>query len=151
MKADGSLHLPLRPVFAITPAQPEDEPRLVALGQAEDMGALEGFDTTLVARSAEGAVAGFCRIRVYGGRPHVNPLVTAPAFRRQGVGAQLMREAAATWGELYFVARGNAVPFYNAIGSTPVPWEEIAPEVAGDCDGCPLLAGCHPQPMAYRP
>lgn len=126
----------------------DDIPTLVALGEAEDMGTLEDFETTLVARCGE-AIAGFCRIRIYGGIAHVNPLVTAPAFRRQGIGALLMQEAARRWGALSFVARGYAVPFYRAIGSVEVPWEAIADEVASDCDDCSLFEGCHPLPMQY--
>lgn len=150
MRPDTSRTLPHRPGFAVSPAHPADEPHLVALGLAEDMGTLEGFETTLVARAEDSSIAGFCRVRIYGGRAHVNPLVTAPQFRRQGVGALLMRVASQQWGELFFVARGAAVPFYEAIGSIPVAWDAIAPEVASDCDGCSLFAGCHPLPMSYR-
>lgn len=123
---------------------------MVALGLVEDMGTLEGFETTLVARSDQGEMAGFCRVRIYQGVAHVNPLVTAPAFRKMGVGRLLMEAACKRYGELRFVARGYAVGFYERIGSVNIGWEQIAPEVASDCDDCSLYPGCHPQPMVYR-
>lgn len=136
--------------FAVEDATKEDEDVMVALGLAEEMGTLEGFETTLVARSGKGELAGFCRVKTYQGISHVNPLITAPAFRNMGVGRLLMEAASRRYGELRFVARGCAAPFYRRIGSVEVGWEQIAPEVATDCDGCSLYLGCHPQPMIYR-
>ena len=133
----------------IRPFQPQDQTALVALGQAEDMGTLDGFETTLVAEDRNGRVAGFCRVRIFDGQAYVNPLVTAPEFRHQGIGAKLMHAAGTHWGELRFVARGYAVPFYRSIGSVDAPWSSICEDVASDCDGCTLYPTCHPQPMSY--
>lgn len=136
--------------YVVRPSTSADEPVLIALAQAEDMTIFEGFEATLVAEDSTGSIAGFCRIRVYNEESFVNPLVVSPAFRKCGVGKLLMKEASQRWGTLKFVARGSAVPFYTSIGSIPVPWESIAPEVADDCNGCAQLEHCHPLPMSYR-
>jgi GNAT superfamily N-acetyltransferase len=143
------------PAMTIRPFRPSDEPRLVELGQHEDMGTLVGFDTTLVAEGtgdgAAGTILGFCRLRILDGIAYVNPVVTDPAYRRRGVGEALMNAACEEYGELRFVARGYAVPFYRGLGCTDVDWSAIAPEVASDCDGCTLFGTCHPQPMCMPP
>lgn len=140
--ADGS-------TVAIRPARPEDEPTLVCMACSEDMEGLEGFDDTLVAEDAQG-IAGFCRVRTYNGEHYVNPIITAQRVRGRHVGIALMRASLAAHGRLKFVARGYAVPFYRALGCVPTAWEDIAPEVASDCDVCPQAGTCHPLPMAYE-
>lgn len=141
------------PAFlTIAPSTAEDEPLMQALAAAEHMGELTGFETTLVAwdtRTSPHTLAGFCRIKIYHGDAYVNPLVTAPAYRKQGVGSALMRAVSDCWGEVSFVARGYAVPFYESIGSQRIDWDCICPEVASDCDDCSMLAGCNPTPMRY--
>ncbi len=131
--------------FAIT----ADEPTMSAWAQAEDMGALKGFENTLVAQDASGELLGFCRITIVDNCPYVNPLIVSGKHRKRGIGKALMACALAQWGPLRFVARGWSVPFYRSIGSLNLPWEEIAPEIASDCDGCSLYDSCHPQPMMY--
>ena len=147
---DPNQHQP-SPSWTIRQSTPQDEPEMIRLAALEHMEGLEGFDTSLVAHAPDGRVAGFCRVRIFDGVAHVNPLVTAGEFRRQGLGAALMHEAFLTWGELRFVARGYAVDFYRGIGSVPAKWTDIAPSVACDCDGCEMLPGCNPLPMIYRP
>lgn len=134
------------PIF-IRPAQPSDIPVLVELGKSADMGVLEGFDTTLVAHFENGKIAGFCRIRIFDNVAYVNPIVTADEAKGQGVGSSLMEAARKTYGELRFVARGSAVPFYYSIGCEEIPWGMICPEVGADCKTCPDFAECNPLPM----
>ncbi len=133
--------------ITISPAAPSDEPELVELGERAGMGTLSGFETTLVARFGDGSLAGFCRIRVFHDVAYVNPIVTAEVARGTGVGTMLMEEARNQYGELRFVARGYAVPFYRRLGCTEVPWDMICREVASDCDGCPEFEACNPLPM----
>ncbi len=136
------------PAFDIIPFAPEYETTLKALGEDAGMGTLEGFERTAIARSAGGnEVLGFCRIRVFDDVAYVNPLVTAPQARGMGVGRALMLHCADLYGELRLVARGYAVPFYRSIGCTDAAWQDIAPEMAGDCPACPDAATCNPQPM----
>ena len=114
-----------------------------------DMGTLDGFEDTLVATHLSGGIAAFCRLRIYDGIAHVNPIVVDESLRGHGVGAALMKAARERYGELRFVARGYAVGFYKFIGCASVEWDEIAPEVASDCDDCEKRDECQPLPMKY--
>ncbi len=134
-------------IIDITPAQPDDEPELVNLGERAGMGTLKGFDTTLVARFEDGSLAGFCRLRIFDGIAYVNPIVTSEDARGTGVGTALMKAARDKYGELRFVARGYAVPFYRQLGCVEIPWDMICHEVASDCDGCDEFEACKPLPM----
>lgn len=129
---------------------PNDEGAIEALAAAEDMGHLSGFEETLVATDEENRIVGFCRVRTIDGIHYVNPVVSSPEVRGDGVGKMLMNAARERFGELRFVARGYAVPFYRHIGCTEIPWKDITPIVAGDCDDCNRAATCNPLPMRYR-
>ena len=132
--------------FRIRPAAPEDAARIAELVDEADMGELSDRGVTWVAER-DRHVLGFIRLLEDAGQWYVNPVVVDSSHRHEGVGAALMRFAHQRYGELRFVARGYAVPFYEALGCEDVPWESIAPLVADDCDGCSMLATCHPQPM----
>ena len=134
------------PELHIRMAQSTDYPAIIAMGEAADMGTLEGFEDTLVAEM-DNEIAGFCRIRIYDGVAHVNPIVVAETLRGMHIGERLMHAARGRYGELRFVARGYAVGFYEKLGCMPCTWEDIAPEVASDCDGCTTLESCKPFPM----
>lgn len=132
--------------ITIRRAGQKDIPTLVALGEQADMGTMEGFDTTLVAE-CDGRIAGFSRIRTFGGQAYVNPIVVNPDFQGRGVGELLMRASLQEFGPLELVARGSAVPFYRKLGGYEIPWEGLAPEISCDCDECPTRAECNPLPM----
>ena len=136
-------------IAEIRMSTPADYPDIIRMGEAADMGTLDGFEDTLVATRLSGGIAAFCRLRIYSGIAHVNPIVVDESLRGHGVGAALMKAARERYGELRFVARGYAVGFYKFIGCTPVEWDEIAPEVASDCDECEKRDECQPLPMKY--
>lgn len=136
-------------IAEIRMSTPADYPAIIRMGEAADMGTLDGFEDTLVATHPSGGIAAFCRLRIYDGIAHVNPIVVDESLRGHGVGAALMKAARERYGELRFVARGYAVGFYKFIGCTPVEWGEIAPEVASDCDDCEKRDECQPLPMKY--
>ncbi len=138
-----------RAIAEIRLAEPADYPAIVAMGQAADMGTLEGFENTLVATDSAGTIMAFCRLRIYDGIAHVNPIVVDESLRGHGVGAALMREARERYGELRFVARGSAVGFYTFIGCMPIEWSEVAHDVAADCDECDQVQQCAPVPMKF--
>ena len=135
----------------IREALPRDEPALVAMGERAGMGTLFGFGSTLVACQEDGTPVGFCRIRTFDGIPYVNPIVTDERARGMGVGAALMKRANERFGELRFVARGYAIPFYRSLGCKEIPWQLLCPEVAGDCDTCGDFECCKPLPMMMPP
>lgn len=133
-------------VFRIRPSIPEDAERIAALADESDMGELSDRGITWVAER-DHQIVGFIRLLEDEDQWYVNPVVVDAAYRREGIGAALMTFAHKRYGELRFVARGYAVPFYEALGCENVSWDVIAPLVADDCDGCSMLATCHPQPM----
>lgn len=135
--------------LCIRPATLEDAERIALLAREADMGELSARGITWAAECSQ-KVVGFIRLLEDRGQWYVNPVVVDPAYRRKGVGAALMAFAHKRYGELRFVARGYAVPFYEALGCENVPWDAIAPIVADDCDECSMLATCHPQPMCMR-
>lgn len=100
-------------------------------------------------RTTGGRVLGFVRIVRSLGRDYVCPIVVAPHARGRGVGAALMAFAHDRFGTLRFVARGNAVPFYESLGCRETSWSEIAMDISSDCVDCPDRASCAPQPMVW--
>ncbi len=80
----------------------------------------------------------------------MNPVVIESARRGRGIGRALMRFARQRKGPLRFVARGYAVPFYQKLGCTTIPWSEIPASLASDCDAGDMLATCFPQPMILK-
>ena len=51
------------------------------------------------------------------------------------------------YGGIRLVSRGSSLAFYRALEYADIDWELIAPEIASDCDGCPMREECKPQPM----
>lgn len=131
----------------VRPAEPRDLDEVAQLAEEADMGTLSDRGLTYVAEQ-DGALVGFIRLLEDEGQWYVNPVVVAEGHRRQGIGQALMTFAHDRYGELRFVARGSAVPFYETLGCHRVPWETIAPLVADDCDDCSMKESCHPLPMA---
>lgn len=137
---------PTKRPYAICLASPKDENAIAYLAAQADMGELSARGIVYVAKS-DNDVVGFIRLVKDKGPWHVNPIVVAEHHRREGIGAALMAFARDRYGELRFVARGQSVSFYEALGCTPTAWTDIAPLVARDCDGCELYETCSPQPM----
>lgn len=135
-------------LFSLRPAHAGDLPRLNGYAAAEGMDALADAAGVTVAVNDEDVPVGFIRVqRGSNGAAHVNPVVSCPTWRGWGVGRALMEDALSREGELRFVARGPSVPFYRSLGCADLEWGAIAPEIAADCDGCPMLEECRPQPM----
>lgn len=135
-----------RAPLLVRPADAGDAPLIARLAAEADMGELSNRGCVYVAECADESV-GFIRLLEDSGVWYVNPIVVDAAHRRKGIGEALMRFARNRVGELRFVARGYAVPFYEALGCETLSWEAIAPLVADDCNGCEMLPDCHPQPM----
>ena len=81
-------------IAEIRMSTPADYPAIIRMGEAADMGTLDGFEDTLVATHLSGGIAAFCRLRIYDGIAHVNPIVVDEALRGQGVAAQMMERIA---------------------------------------------------------
>lgn len=133
----------------IREATDQDAPVIERLVTEAGMGTLTPRGRSFMAER-DGRIAGFIRIVEAEGNPYVNPIIVDAHARRSGIGRALMESAHARFGELLFVARGHAVPFYEALGCERVPWDRISPDLGEDCDSCPDLTTCAPVPMIYR-
>ena len=52
-------------IAEIRMSTPADYPAIIRMGEAADMGTLDGFEDTLVATHLSGGIAAFCRLRIY--------------------------------------------------------------------------------------
>lgn len=115
----------------------------------EDMGSISDFSNTIAAIDGK-ILLGFLRIRWAEETPYVNPIVTNASYRRCGIGKKLMQAAfLKVERPLLLVARGNQIGFYQAIGCTKVPWSSIDHSFLAECEECPLLKDCEPQPLQF--
>ena len=133
-------------VVILRAATPDDAAAIAALAAEASVGALSDRGRSFVAER-HGTVAGFIRLVEAEGCWYVNPVVVAAEHHRTGLGALLMHFAHERFGELRFVARGYAVPFYEALGCEKIGWDAIAPIIAADCDGCEAAPACRATPM----
>ncbi len=139
-------------LFTVRDGREDDLPYLNAYAHAEGMDALPSVAGVRVAVNAEDVPVGFLRVWCGdGGVAHVSPVVTCTTWRGWGVGRALVEEALERHGELRLVARGGSIPFYRALGFSELAWEDIAPEIAADCEGCEMRSACAPLPMGKRP
>lgn len=138
-------------LFTLRPAKEEDLELLDAYAYWEGMDNMPSIENITVAVNADDAPVGFIRIAMgANGIAHVNPVVTARAWRGYGVGKALMEDALERYGELRLVSRGTSIPFYRALGYEEIAWEDIDKAVVDDCDGCELFEECGPVPMRKR-
>ena len=136
-------------LFTLRPAREDDLPTINAFAAVEGMADLPSIDRVTVAESEAGDVVGFVRIAAdEEGVGHVNPIVVYSTWRGYGVGRALMDDALARYGELRLVSRGSSLGFYRALGFHEVPWDQIDPVIADDCNGCDIHDECGPTPVA---
>lgn len=146
-------HSPAHPAICVREATDADGEFVARLAREADMGELTPRGTTFVAwgcaadRRDEGGRLGFIRIVEAEGAAYVNPIVIDETARGRGVGEALITFARQRFGTLRLVARGSALPFYERLGATPIGWNDIAADIAADCDGCPERNACAPVPM----
>lgn len=121
---------------------------LQSFAAVEGMDTLPGVEGITVAVNAADEPVGFIRLQKGAdGVAHINPVVTYATWRGYGVGRALVEDALVHEGELRLVARGYSIPFYEKLGFEEISWDDIAPEVAAECDGCEIREECGPLPM----
>lgn len=154
---------PASPTYAIVESGSEHSSAIARLALQAGMGALSDRGVSFVAvedgasGAARGAggegesagVLGFVRIVRSAGRDYICPIVVDASAQGGGVGQALMTFAHERFGTLRFVARGEAVPFYESLGCRETSWSDIALDISSDCVDCPDRAGCAPQPMVW--
>ncbi len=151
-------------MIRIEPATPEDYPAFEALfvelrtGEAppsEPYFVREIAPHTVIARAPDGEVAGYAFFQHFGPACYVRHLVTAPAFRRKGVGRLLMAEIAARarardarrWQLNVKIDNVPAVALYRSLGMqhhhdtvvVRLPWSRLE-SFRPDADGASFEA-----------
>ena len=135
-------------LFTLRDARESDIPMINAYTYAEGMDNIPSLDNVRVAANADDVAVGFIRIQhCADGRAYINPMATYSAWRGYGVGRALIQDAIEREGALWFVSRGGSIGFYERMGCVACDWEEIHPDIASDCDGCPMRDECGPLPM----
>jgi predicted N-acetyltransferase YhbS len=111
----------------------------------------------LVAASASDGPVGYIRIlqvkdekNPRGSGNYVYPVIVARAWQGRGIGRALIEAVHDKYGELKLVACAASRGFYPRCGFEPLPWEEVASQIARDCEQCPDLQSCEPQAFGLR-
>ncbi len=135
-------------LVTIRPAILRDMQWVNLYAQFEGMDLMPSSDDIYVAINPNTEPVGFVRVAEgANGAAHVNPIVVCESWRGYGVGRELMQYASDKFGELRLVARGSAVPFYQALGFETCEWDDIDMSVTEDCDHCTDRDACQPIPM----
>ena len=138
-------------LFSIREAREEDLPYVNSYAYNEGMDAIPGLELLWVAVNDDDVPVGFIRLsNIDGDVAYINPIVTLASWRGFGVGKALVEFAHGLYPELRLVSRGTSHAFYEALGYRDCAWEDIVPEVANECDGCPMYDECGPRPMVKR-
>ena len=135
----------------LRPARDADMDYVNAYAAWEGMDAIPSPEGVTVAVNEDDVPIGFVRVWVdpQNGQAYVNPIVLYQPWRGFGIGRLLMEGVHERYGSVRLVSRGVSTPFYHALGYADIEWELIAPEIAGDCDGCEMREECTPQPMEF--
>ena len=127
-------------LFTLRPAREGDWELINYYAYREGMDAIPSLENVTVAANGDDDCVGFCRLAFSeAGIAHVNPVVINEQWRGYGVGRALIDDARAHHDEIRLVARGKSIEFYRVLGFTEIPWDDIAPGVTEECDGCPLI------------
>ena len=142
-------HETVRDEIGLRPARESDMAYVNAYAAREGMDAIPSEESVTVAVNEDDVPIGFVRAWVdpQTGQAYVNPIVVYEPWRGFGIGRMLMDDVRERYGGIRLVSRGTSLAFYRALGYTDIGWELIAPEIASDCDGCPMREECAPQPM----
>jgi len=161
MKAGESQHMcPLAysDLFSIREACDDDLQGIDIISEDVDMPVIEDAENTLVAVNHEDLPVGFIRIKLIdleggagkgpgGQHAYVYPVAVLRSWQGYDVGTVLMDVALEKYGELRLVACTPSHGFYQRLGFRKASWDEIAPDIAHDCEVCPSADTCTPQPF----
>ena len=127
-------------------ATESDQPDIARLACEAGMGELTPRGRSYIATDGSRTL-GFVRVVQIEGKHFVEPIVVDASVRRLGIGSKLMEYIQQRYEVLRFVARGNAVLFYESLGCKRTIWSEIASIISSDCLHCPDFDSCNPIPM----
>ena len=137
-------------LFSIRAAIEKDMPYIDAYAYYEGMDNIPGIDGVYVAVNADDIPVGFVRVvysEQYEGVSYINPIVTASTWRGYGVGAALLQKAESLSNEIRLVARGTSKAFYDHMGYSAIPWEQVELTITENCSECTMTDECRPCPM----
>ena len=161
-------------LFSIRVAREDDLPYICLISDDVMMPLIESIEHTYVAVNDDDVPVGFTRIKLVeqecgndvkadSGKepedrhgtprlacssvPYVYPVAVLRSWQGYGVGAALIAHTLERYRELRLVACTPSRGFYERLDFQKIPWEEIAPEIASDCDQCPHTSTCTPQPF----
>lgn len=100
-----------------------------------------------VVAEIDGQVVGAARLEWEEQAAYVRPILIHSAWRGRNIGLALIRTVAQNLPALHVVARGNAAGFYRKYGFKSMPWERVPERYRQECETCPALETCGPEPM----
>jgi GNAT superfamily N-acetyltransferase len=139
----------------IRPALREDEQQILAIFADEGMlpPPVEDFLDGTVAVNSDNQAIGFIRIlsvldeqNPAGSGDYVYPVIVLSSWRNLGVARALVQYELEKHGQLKLVSCRPARGFYERTGFVNEDWANIAGLIAADCERCPDLESCEPQP-----
>jgi N-acetylglutamate synthase-like GNAT family acetyltransferase len=95
----------------------------------------------------EGQIVGAARLEWEDQAAYVRPILVHSAWRGKNIGVALIRTIAQHQPALHVVARGSATGFYRKLGFMPMPWDQVPERYRQECETCPALETCRPEPM----
>ena len=148
-------------LFSIRQAYIDDMPGIRYISDDVDMPVIESTVNTFVAVNYEDIPIGFIRIKLLDakgdtdeepGSRHafVYPVAVLSSWQGYDVGTALIDVALEKFGELRLVACTPSQGFYRRLDFKEASWDQIAPEIARDCNRCSSKDTCTPQPFIKR-
>jgi len=95
----------------------------------------------------DGELVGIARLENEADQVYLRPIVVDSKWHGKNIGTALVRRIAHGVDVLHVVARGQSTGFYQKLGFLPIPWEQVPMRYQQECNACPDLAECQPQPM----
>jgi N-acetylglutamate synthase-like GNAT family acetyltransferase len=94
-------------------------------------------------------LAGAVHLQQVGDELYLRAMAVNPEFQCRGVGRALVVALLEGHDRVKVVARGPAAPFYKKLGFQPTGWQDIHTDMRAECDDCPDLETCAPQPLVF--
>ena len=92
-------------------------------------------------------IVGCLRLEDHNDLVMIRPVVVSRDHRKRGVGRRLIQSLLSNDKPMAAVGRGEAVPFYTALGFSKAAWHMLPASQREECCACPDQHICRPQPM----
>jgi N-acetylglutamate synthase-like GNAT family acetyltransferase len=132
--------------FLIRKGEESDRTAIIDLLASHDMEADLPPNEFIVAE-IDGLIMGAVRLEWQDQAAYVRPILVHPAWRGRSIGLALIRTIAQKQPALHVVSRGGACGFYSKLGFISMPWDQVPERYRQECETCPDLVTCCPEPM----